>query len=240
VESSSAQSEGAKISSEPPEVVWRLSTVHLLGALILLIVTSPFVMELPQGRVIESALLTLVLLSAVLAVRGRRRTLIAACALVVPAVLSNWLWHVLPDIATRELSLVAGIVFVVFVIVQLLRFILQAPRVNADVFAAAVSTYLLLGLVWSFAYTLVGRRTPGAFIFTVNPDSNRAMAGFEALYFSFATLTSVGYGDIVPVANVARMLAMTEAITGVFYLALLVARLVGLHASKQPDEPREA
>jgi hypothetical protein len=218
-------------AAPPPEGVWRLSTAHLLVSLIVLLVTSPFVIALPYGTLIESALITLVLLTAVLAVGGRRHTLITACALVTPALLSNWLWHVSSGIVSREISIVMAIVFVVFIIVQLLRFILWAPKVNSDVLAAAVSTYLLIGIVWAFAYTLVGRVVPRAFIFTVDPNLNRHMEGFEALYFSFVTLTSMGYGDIVPVANVARMLAMMEAITGVFYLALLVARLVGVYAA---------
>jgi hypothetical protein len=62
------------------------------------------------------------------------------------------------------------------------------------------------------------------------------MAGFETLYFSFSTLTTVGYGDIIPVSNPARMLAMMEATTGVFYLAVLIARLVGHYSGNQPTE----
>jgi hypothetical protein len=216
--------------------VWRLSNVHLLISLILLLVTSPFVMEVRYGHLIEAAVFTLVLLAAVLALGGRRRTLIAACTLVTPALIGNWWWHVQPDdVGARVFSLVALVVFVVFVIGHLLRFILCAPRVTSDVLAAAVSTYLMLGIAWSFAYMLVGRLVPRAFIF--NSDSNRQMDGFEAVYFSFVTLSSVGYGDITPAANVARMLAIMEAITGVFYLALLVARLVGLYTTgKEPGE----
>jgi hypothetical protein len=225
--------------ADPPTAtqgLFRLSMAYFLAALILLLVTLPFVMELSYGQRIESALVTLVLLTAVLAVGGRRRSLLAAGALVTPALVGHWLWHLQPDLAPRELSLVAGIAFAAFVTGHLLRFILCAPRVNSEVLCAAVSTYLMMGLLWSFAYTLVGRLVPRAFLFTVHPDVNRTLAGFESLYFSFATLTTVGYGDIVPVANVARLLAMVESTTGTFYVTILIARLVSLYATVPPSQ----
>ena len=62
------------------------------------------------------------------------------------------------------------------------------------------------------------------------------MNNFNALYFSFTTLSTVGYGDIIPVSGVARMLAMVEAVFGMFYVTLLIARLVSLYCSKGPLE----
>ena len=216
--------------------LYRLSMVHFLVALILLLVTVPFVMELSYGQLIETVLMTLVLLTAVLALGGQRRTLLAASTLVAPALIGNWLWHLRPDLLPREISLVAGIAFVAFVILHLLHFILRAPRVNSEVLCAAVSTYLMMGVLWSIAYTLVGRLVPQAFHIAANPDANRALAGFESLYFSFTTLSTLGYGDIVPVANVARLLAVLESTTGMFYVTLLIARLVSLYATGPPGQ----
>ncbi len=62
------------------------------------------------------------------------------------------------------------------------------------------------------------------------------MEGFNAFYFSFITLSTVGYGDITPVSKVARMLAATEAMTGLLYVAVLIARLVALYSSPKPDD----
>jgi voltage-gated potassium channel len=91
-----------------------------------------------------------------------------------------------------------------------------------------------LGLFWSFAYILVDRLVPNSFVFTVGPDSSHSMNNFNALYFSFTTLSTVGYGDIIPVSGVARMLAMVEAVFGMFYVTLLIARLVSLYSFKAP------
>ena len=113
---------------------------------------------------------------------------------------------------------------------EFLRFIVRAPRVDFEVLCAGIATYLMLGLFWSFAYILVDRLIPNSFVFTVGPDSSHSMNDFNALYFSFTTLSTVGYGDIVPVSGIARMLAMVEAVFGMFYVTLLIARLVALYS----------
>jgi hypothetical protein len=85
-------------------------------------------------------------------------------------------------------------------------------------------------VAWSFLYTLLARSDPSAITFTSPSDAKAVLAGFNALYFSVQVLTTITFGDIVPVSNTARMMALVEAIVGVFYLAILVARLVGLYS----------
>jgi hypothetical protein len=179
----------------------------------------------------------LVLLSAVRAVGGRRQTLVTAVVLVIPPLAGTWINHFQLDVVPKEFTLVGGVVFVAFVVVRLLDFILRAPRVDSEVLCAAIATYLMLGLLWAFAYELEARLAPAAFSFTAAADLNRSMSGFEALYFSFSTLTTVGYGDIVPVSRVARMLAMAEATTGMFFATVLIARLVALYSARDRTRP---
>jgi hypothetical protein len=212
----------------------RFSVAHFLIALVLWLVCFPFVARLEYGILIDGSLMTVVLLSAVLAIGGRHRTLLAAAALVMPALVTTWIDRFRPGLIPGELPFAAAIVFLVFLIAHLLLFILRAPWVNAEVLCAAVATYLVIAILWAFAYILVARLVPDSFDFTVKGDPYRSMAGFEALYFSFSTLTTVGYGDIIPVSNVARMLAMMEATTGVLYVAVLIARLVGHYSGNQP------
>jgi len=127
--------------------------------------------------------------------------------------------------------LIAAVFFVSFVISRLLAYILRAPAVNTEVLCAGISAYLMLGLAWALAYMIVGRLVPDAFNFSVPPNSSHSMLGFTAFYFSFITLTTVGYGDIAPVAPAARMLAIMEAMTGTLFVGMLIARLVSLYSS---------
>jgi hypothetical protein len=119
-----------------------------------------------------------------------------------------------------------------FVVYQVLRDVLTSGPVNSEKLYAAISAYLLIGLTFATMYEAVSFWKPHAFsIAEQNPDD------FEALvYFSLVTLSTVGYGDIVPAIPEARVLAVGEAILGQFYLAVLMARLVGLHLNQAGTE----
>jgi voltage-gated potassium channel len=214
--------------------IFRFSAVEFLIALILLFIIAPFLEYMQNGLLVESVLITLVLVSGVLAVGRNRRTLVLAIVFVTPALVARWMFHLRPDLVPEEVFLVLGLLFVLFVIVRLLAFILRAPRVNPEVLCAALSAYLLLGLLWSYAYRLVLGINPHAFVITVSSIPNEPIVGYKALYFSLITLSTVGYGDIVPVSNVARMLAAMEAMTGTLFIAVLIARLVAIYSSQPP------
>ena len=78
---------------------------------------------------------------------------------------------------------------------------------------------------------LLDQWVPDSFVYPIGPPAaDHSMEGFNALYFSFITLSTVGFGDIVPVSSMARMLAITEAVFGMFYVTLMIARLVSLYA----------
>jgi ion channel len=215
--------------------MFRFSVAYFLCVLILNILVSPFVDQFPGGLLVQTALMTLVFLSALLAIGGRLRTLLGV-VLVAPALVGEWLSYWRPDLTSSVVIRGGGLLFIGFVVLEFLRFILRAPRVDFEVLCAGIATYLMLGLLWSFAYILVDRLVPDSFIFTVGPVSSRSMNDFNALYFSFTTLSTIGYGDIIPVSGVARMLAMAEAVFGMFYVTLLIARLVSLYSSQSPRE----
>ena len=191
----------------------RYSAVELLIALVLLLVITPLVEGLSQAALLEGLLLTVVLCSAVLAVGAEPRALKIAVALSIPAVTAKWANHFAPDFVPAEAFLLLGIAFVGFVVFQLLRFILSASQVGTEVLCAGIATYLTMGLLWTFAYVLTSRITPNAFTIAGTTES-KVLSGFDALYFSYVTLTTVGFGDITPVSPTARMLAVLEALTG--------------------------
>lgn len=208
----------------------RYSVAHFLGALVLLLAMLPFLDQLRRGPIIESVLLTMVLLSAVLAVGGRRNTLIGGCILVFPAVMSRWIDHIFRNSDTGILTTSAEVIFLLFVMVHMFLYILRAPRVNSEVLCAGVSGYLLLGILWGLGFRLLERLSPGSFSYS-GAAAGGSMDGFNCIYFSFVSLTTLGFGEIVPVSRVARMLTQGEAVAGMFYLAILISRLVALHTS---------
>ena len=211
---------------------FRFSVRYFLGALILNILISPFVDPLRSGDLIETMLMTLILLVAVLSIADRWRALVGI-VLAAPAVIGQWLNYWWPDVVViYVVTHTAGLLYIGFVVVELLRFIVSASRVNAEILCAAVAGFLLSGLFWSLAYSLLDRLDPNSFVFTVSSKGSHSMSGFVSLYFSFITLSTVGYGDIVPASGAARMLSMVEAMFGMFYMATLVARLVSLYSSK--------
>jgi hypothetical protein len=211
----------------------RNSSVHLLAVLALLFLASPFLDDLPGGDLIEAMLLSGVMVSSVLAVGGRRRSLIVALLLIAPSLAGKWFSHFSPSLLASLIYLIAGMAFFGFVVGSFVRFILSARQVNANVLCSGLSGYLLLGMLWVPAYVMVARLNPDAFNLPAAKGSAATMTGFNAFYFSFMTLSTVGYGDITPVSKGARMLAVLEAIAGLFYVAVLISRLVAIYTSNQ-------
>jgi hypothetical protein len=114
---------------------------------------------------------------------------------------------------------------------------LKPGPVSTHRLLGACSAYMLFGLAWGHAYELVATLSPGAFRGAIEPD----LADSNFVYFSFVTLTTAGYGDITPVSPVARSLASAEALMGQLYPALLLGRMVALHAewSRNHERRRE-
>jgi len=215
---------------------YRFSAVELLVALALLFLFFPFVEEVKGGDIIVSILLSLVLLSAVLAVADRKGVFFIALVLAIPAIGGRWISHFRPDLVPPPVFLVAGLALIAFVVANLLRFILRAPSVNTEVLCASISAYLMLGLLWTVAYWFVAQMNPNAFAFNPAGGTQQTMAGFDAFYFSFITLSTVGYGDITPVSKIARWLAAAEAMTGLLYVTVLIARLVSLYSTPKSND----
>jgi hypothetical protein len=214
----------------------RFSTVQLLIVLAALLIAAPFVEEVEGGHLILSVLFSLVLIAAVFAVADRKRTLVIALVLAVPAIAGRWINHFRPDLVHPSVFLVCSLVLLAFVIAHMLRFVLRAPVVTVEVLCGSIAAYLMLGLMWTVAYWLVDQLTPGgAFSFNTN-GGGQSINGFTGFYFSFITLSTVGYGDITPVSRFARWLAALEAMTGLLYVAVLIARLVSLYSRTNSDD----
>lgn len=164
----------------------------------------------------------LLLISGVLALGDRpraRRVLLPVALLTMAVDLASW-FAPIPAAWVEATGLLSLTVFLVVVLGQTLR----AGPVNLHRIQGAIAAYLLLGIIWAYAYSLLAQLRPGAFSGAVATiDGPRGW-----LYYSFVTLTTMGYGDVLPLHPVARSLAILEAVVGPLYLAILVARLVGM------------
>jgi amino acid transporter len=139
---------------------------------------------------------------------------------------------------TRMFNLVGSIcwlLFLLFVTLSQLRSVLKQREVTGETISMAVSIYLLLGFTWTFLYAVIFHLNPDSFGGLALAKSSYAVAVQHLLpvlgYFSLTTLSTIGFGDITPLTLQARYAAVAEGITGQFYMAILVARLVGLQMS---------
>ncbi len=213
----------------------RVSAAGFLAALVLSLMATPFVRGLGGGPLYEAVLYTIVMCTGLIATGSRRGLPFALVTVVLAAIWLNELW---PRQGPARAYILPAMAFLGVVIASLLGFILRAKQVDADVLCAGISVYLILGLLWGLAYTLVAQVNPSAFAYNAARGTATTMSGFTAIYFSFMTLMTVGYGDITPVADVARMLAMVEAMTGTLFFGVMIARLVSLYsASGQTRTP---
>ena len=134
---------------------------------------------------------------------------------------------------------VVSALFTALVISGLLQYVVRAPRVTQNTLLAAICVYVLIGVLWGFGYLLIFRAQPSAF----QLDPSGGSAETQLRYFSMITLTTVGYGDILPKTPEARALAALEALVAQIYLAAIIARLVGIEVAgsgRQADPPPSA
>jgi hypothetical protein len=201
----------------------------LLIALLLLLVAYPAFHGPLGSPVLAKTLLTVLFLAGGWVVFTERRLRVAGVVLGVPSLLGVWTGFVLPDrhheAATIGFHLFA-MVFLVFVLAVTLRGVHREKDVSVDTVAAALCGYLLLGIAFGHVYCVVELLLSGAFN-GVPSNVSEHERHFLLTYYSLITLTTVGYGDITPARDTVRSLAMVEAVTGQFYLAVLVADLVG-------------
>jgi hypothetical protein len=204
--------------------------IYLLIAIVFFLVVNPFFHD--AGRAWMSVVFAgfLIPFLAVWIVAEHRKHLIIATALAVPFVLVSWITRFDPSallIAVRYLLAVAFYGFAVYVVLHNIH----KREVTIDVIVGSVSAYLLIGVMWAFLYQLLNLISPGSFLSTIASETGSGTIDY--FYYSFVTLTTLGFGDIVPVSSVARSFTALEAVTGVLFMAIVIARVIGLHVVKK-------
>lgn len=211
----------------------QMSNSLLLVAILLLLVVEPFFSQQAFGLVVFDIMVSVVLIAAIWAVGQHRDLLVAGLLLAAPFFLARWALYVLDIHWLAVLWPVLGIAFFAFTATILLRQVLHDTTVTIDTIAGAISVYLLFSVIWALIFTLIESAYPGSFHVNGLPFETSVSASHSRLpvflYLSLVTISTVGYGDIVPVTQPPRMLAALEGVIGQLYLAVLIARLIGLH-----------
>jgi hypothetical protein len=193
----------------------------LFFALLLMLVVMPIAETIGMPGALIKILLGATLLAAVMP-NATRRTRILFCAMVFLLTLARFASE------RGDLPVAPGLILAIVGLTGLLaaagalRFAVQAEAVNTETIYAALSTYLLAGLFFGQLYWSIEQVTPGSL---TGPEP---LTAESSVYYSFVTLASLGYGDILPRSDMARGIAVFEVVGGQLYLAVLVARLIGL------------
>lgn len=202
---------------------------YLLSALLFVLIAVPLADDLAMmsAPLVRGIIFSTLLFIGVWSLRGGRHYFVAGVALAAAGIALNLLAINVQSEWLQYVSIAALIGFLLVAMAFTLNQVTFGTEMNVNRLVGAVCVYLLLGVIWALAYTLVNISAPGSF------------AGFEAtgslgwdsewLYFSFVTMTTLGYGDILPLSATARVLAYLQAVVGQFYIAVLVAGLVGAY-----------
>jgi len=198
----------------------------LFTALLSLLVALPFLAETAHGRMILTLVNVAVMLTAVAAVGRSRFSLVIALMLVMPALAFRFLAleSSLPEYSA--LSSGFNALFYAFVLADLLHYVLRRDVMTGDKLYGAVSAYILVAVLWANLHGVLQHVYPGAYAVGGTPKS---LDMPELIYFSFTALTTAGFGDITPQLIQSRFLTILEMVTGVMYIAILIARLTGVY-----------
>jgi hypothetical protein len=209
----------------------------LLASLLIFIILDALLTSYTFGsRIIDLAWLIL-FFSCINAISDTKKQLAISLLLFFCSIAARLTVYIIDDSfyerAGQSFAFAFSAIFYAYTGFLIIAYALKGGKVTRDKIAAAICVYLIIGAIWSMLYGLVDILDPDAF--RISADA--AMVNAKPFgYFSYITLTTVGYGDITPLSASARSLAMVEGIIGQIYIAVMIARLVGLYIAHSTKE----
>lgn len=210
----------------------------LLAALVLLIILLPFVPG-GEGGWLYGTMWTAVIVAGVVSASQTRSQLVIALVVGAPVILARWLEFSSNGQTSVDdmLQAASSALFLLIVAWILVAFVFAQQELTLNELLGGVNAYLLIGLAFSEVHRLVELLHPGSYLMNgvALTETTAAQAGMGHLlfYFSFTTLTTLGYGDITPALPFARIVAALEAVTGQLFVAILIARMVAVYADRR-------
>ena len=218
------------------EIYFRRRFFILAISLLALILVTPLVQGFVGIQILWNIFLTGILLSGVHTVSEKKGKVYIASLLAL--LMLGFLWSEYFMESKGYVVIVGslcGVLFFAYMIVNILSFIYRQDKVTRDLISAAVVVYLLMAIMWTFIYRVVEIVHPGSFTVSATDIHER----MRFIYFSLVTITTLGYGDIVPKTSLASSLATLEAVVGQLYLVTTVAWLVGVRVSQSRERKSE-
>lgn len=211
----------------------------LLAALLIYIVALPvaYDLELISLRLSRMLAISTLLAVGIWSLRGAGRMYYAGMIVVIAGIVMSLLSGALQNDRLDVAAELCLFVFLVLAIVNDLRQVAVGNDISLNRIIGAICVYLMLGVLWAVAYSVLEYAQPGSFAGLAEPAS--PVWNPDWVYYSFVTITTLGYGDILPLTQTARALAFSEAIAGQFYIAVLVAGLVSAYISAQGNNANQ-
>ncbi len=207
--------------------------IYLLAALLAFLILSPIAqIFFPESAsIIVNFAFTFTIVIGVWSLIDDRRWFIFGLGLAAVSFSLSLLNFFISSQVIYIASIFVLLFFLINSLVLAIKHIMFAPKIDVNKIVGSVTIYLLIGIIWALLYALVEEFFTGSF--SGADLANDGNQFWDLIYFSFVTLATLGYGDILPVNTYARTLAYMEAIAGQFYIAILVASLVGAHLSER-------
>jgi hypothetical protein len=207
---------------------FRSRFLFLFICIVLWFILRPFLEGSLEALALSGIFFSFFFLACLYAVSQTRRAFLVALGLGVPSIGAVWLGVFLENSFLQIFGAILQIIFWAYILVIILSRLVRARKVTRDTIMGAACAYFLIGFAWSFVFFVVEFVSPGAFSFP-HPGARGIK---EFIYFSFVTLTTLGFGDITPVSDPARSLTVLEAALGQLFIAIMISFLVGSYLSR--------
>jgi hypothetical protein len=219
--------------------------VFFLSFLVLTTIVLPVVTLSQVGRLALSLAFALTLIFGAFATIHQRAAIYFIVGLTIATLAVGLMAELGPSHGFTELDTALRVACLSIMFCMTLNRTLRPGRINGYRVLGGIAGYLLIGLTWTFAYQLLVQQAPSAIHFEPGVAESLPQQPNYLIYFSFTTLTTVGFGDVHPVTPAARALTVAEALVGQLYIAILIASLVGMalqarSAEEEPPSPAQA
>jgi hypothetical protein len=202
--------------------------IYIIIATMLVMLINPFIRYTGKtGYFIATLLVAMIPLASYYALTEDRKRAIAILLLAAPFVILDGLNMFFSNHNLMVVSYSFGTILYFYIVVLLVRNLLSQGVITANLIYCAISIYLLIGIMWAGIYVVLEGISPASF--------SGLSETTDLLYFSFVTLTTVGYGDVSPLSILAKRLAIFEAAMGGIYMAIIIAMIVGRYMSMQAE-----